>query len=183
MTLHGTGMPPNVTVTSLCAGDACALVPALAALLIDCVGNGASVSFMAPLSPEVAVAFWNGVAAGVAAGDRVLLVAREDGGSLLGTVQVILSQPENQPHRADVAKLLVATAARRRGVGVALMRAADAAARDEGKTLLVLDTASEEAERVYQRCGWVRVGRIPGYALLPDGRPCDTTYYYKILDG
>ncbi len=155
---------------------------ALSTLLIDCVEGGASVSFLAPLARDKAADFWRKVAAAVARGERCLLVAEDrDDGSLAGTVQLVLDQPENQPHRADLAKMLVHPRARRLGLGAALMQAAEGAARAAGKTLLVLDTASDEAERLYARAGWTRVGVIPGYALLPDGRPCDTTYFYKRL--
>jgi len=157
-----------------------ALIAGLADVLIDCVAGGASVSFMRPLSRERAVGFWRGVAQGVASGERALLVA-EDGQGVCGTVQLVLAQPENQPHRADLSKMLVHRRARRRGLGAALMSAAEAAARECGKTLLVLDTASAEAERLYQRAGWVRVGAIPGYALLPQGGLCDTVVYYRNL--
>jgi ribosomal protein S18 acetylase RimI-like enzyme len=154
----------------------------LSDILIDCVEGGASVSFMAPLSREKAEAFWRAVAKGVAAGQRMLLVAEDSATeSVVGTVQVVLGQPENQPHRADISKMLVHRRARRRGIGALLMRAAEDAARAAGKTLLVLDTASTDAERLYERSGWTKVGEIPGYALLPDGRPCATTYYYKPL--
>ena len=119
---------------------------------------------------------------GVAAGERALLVA-EDAHGLCGTVQLVLDQPENQPHRAELSKMLVHRRARRQGLGAALMRAAEATARECGKTLLVLDTASAEAERVYERLGWVRVGVIPGYALLPRGGLCGTTVYYRNLGG
>lgn len=152
----------------------------LARVLVDCVEGGASVSFMQPISQDKALRFWRGVSESAARGERVLLAAEEEG-RVLGTVQVILDQPENQPHRADVAKMLVLRAARRRGVGEALMRAAQAAARESGKTLLVLDTASPDAMRLYERCGWQRVGTIPDYALLPQGGYCDTVYYYKSL--
>lgn len=152
----------------------------LAEVLIECVDNGASVSFMQPMTRDKALRFWRGVAQSAARGERVLLAAVE-GGRVLGTVQVILEQPENQPHRADVAKMLVLPGARRRGLGEALMRAAEAAAAESGKTLLVLDTASDEAKRLYERCGWQRVGTIPQYALLPQGGYCDTVYYYKAL--
>ncbi len=150
----------------------------LAQVLMDCVEGGASVSFMQPMTREKALDFWRGVAESAARGERVLLAAVEQG-NVLGTVQVILGQPENQPHRGDVAKMLVARAARRRGLGEALMRAAESAAIESGKTLLVLDTASDEARRLYERCGWQRVGVIPDYALLPQGGYCDTAYYYK----
>jgi ribosomal protein S18 acetylase RimI-like enzyme len=153
---------------------------ALADVLIDCVEGGASVSFMLPLSRDRAFAFWRGVAKAVTAGDRALLIAEDEQG-VCGTVQLILDQPENQPHRADVSKVLVHRRARRRGVGEALMRAAEQTARECGKTLLVLDTASGDAERLYQRLGWVRVGVIPRYALLPQGGYCDTTVFYRDL--
>jgi len=155
-------------------------VEALADVLIDCIEGGASVSFMNPLPRERAVAFWRGVAQGVGAGKRALLVA-EDAEGVCGTVQLVLDQPENQPHRADLSKLLVHRRARYQGLGAALTRAAEATARECGKTLLVLDTASAEAERVYERLGWERVGVIPGYALLPDGGLCATTVYFRTL--
>jgi len=154
---------------------------ALAGVLLDCVEGGASVSFMPPLTRERAMTFWRQVAAGVAAGERALLVA-EDIEGLCGTVQLVLQQPENQPHRADLAKMLVHRRARRRGLGAALMRAAEATARDCGKTLLVLDAVTGgDAERLYQRLGWQRVGVIPDYALMPDGKPCSTTVFYRQL--
>jgi GNAT superfamily N-acetyltransferase len=156
-------------------------VQALADLLIDCVEGGASVSFMLPLTRERAVAFWRKVADGVARGERALLVA-EDAGGLLGTVQLVLEQPENQPHRAEVAKMLVHRRARRRGIGALLMQAAEQEAREHRKTLLVLDTSSAEAERLYARAGWQRVGVIPGFALLPEGGLCSTTFFYRVLE-
>jgi GNAT superfamily N-acetyltransferase len=159
-----------------------AQIDGLADVLIDCVEGGASVSFMHPLTRVRAVAFWHRVAQGVAAGERALLVA-EDARGLCGTVQLVLEQPENQPHRADLSKMLVHRRARRRGLGAALGRAAEATARECGKTLLVLDTASGEAEHLYARLGWMRVGVIPGYALLPKGGLCDTTVYYRNLGG
>jgi len=152
----------------------------LAAVLADCVDGGASVSFMHPLSEERAQAFWRNVAAGVDSGERALLVAQDEEG-ILGTVQVVLAQPENQPHRGEVSKMLVHRRARRRGVGALLMKAAERVARERGKTLLVLDTSSADAERLYERSGWVRVGTIPGFALLPQGEPCATTFFYREL--
>ena len=152
----------------------------LADVLIDCVQGGASVSFMHPLPRDRAVAFWRGVAQSVAAGERALLVA-DDAQGVCGTVQLVLDQPENQPHRADLSKMLVHRRARRQGLGAALLRAAEATARECGKTLLVLDTASDDAERLYERVGWQRVGVIPGYALLPQGGLCGTTVYYRNL--
>lgn len=157
-----------------------AQVQALADLLIDCVEGGASVSFMLPITRERARAFWRKVADGVARGERALLVA-EDAQGLLGTVQLVLDQPENQPHRAEVSKMLVYRRARRRGIGALLMQAAEDLAREHRKTLLVLDTSSPEAERLYARMGWERVGVIPGFALLPGGEPCGTTFFYRAL--
>jgi GNAT superfamily N-acetyltransferase len=160
-----------------------AKIDGLADVLIDCVNGGASVSFMHPLTRDRAVAFWHRVAQGVAAGERALLVA-EDAQGLCGTVQLMLAQVENQPHRADVLKMLVHRRARRQGVGAALMRAAEATARECGKTLLVLDAVTGgDAARLYERLGWVRAGDIPGYALYPRGGLCGTTFYYRSLGG
>jgi GNAT superfamily N-acetyltransferase len=153
----------------------------LAEILIDCVEGGASVSFMHPLTRDCAVAFWRRVAQAVAAGERALLVA-QDAQGLCGTVQLIFDLPENQPHRADLAKMLVHRRARRQGLGAALMRAAEATARERGKTLLVLDAVTNgDAARLYERLGWVRVGDIPNYALMPRGEPCGTTVFYRDL--
>jgi GNAT superfamily N-acetyltransferase len=158
-------------------------IDVLADVLIDCVEGDASVSFMHPLTRDRAVAFWRRVVQGGAAGERELLVA-EDAQGLCGTVQLVLDQPENQPHRADLAKMLVRRRARRRGLGAALMRAAENVARECGKTLLVLDAVTGgDAARLYERLGWVRVGDIPGYALMPRGGLCSTTYCYHDLGG
>src|SRR5690242_18086397 len=160
-----------------------AQIEGLADVLVDCVEGGASVSFMHPLTRERAVAFWRRVAQGVAAGERALLVA-EDARGVCGTVQLIFDLPENQPHRADLAKMLVHRRARRQGLGAALMQAAEATAKECGKTLLVLDAVTGgDAARLYERLGWVRVGDIPGYALMPRGGLCSTTFYYRDLSG
>lgn len=158
-----------------------AVVCGLADVLLDCVEGGASVGFMHPFDRQRADAFWTGTLQSAARGERIVFFAEDDEGTVLGTVQVILTSPENQPHRGEVSKMLVRREARQRGVGEALMRAAEAAAFEAGKTLLVLDTASDAAERLYERRGWQRVGIIPGYALWPDGGPVDTTIYYKWL--
>jgi GNAT superfamily N-acetyltransferase len=158
-----------------------ARIEALADVLIDCVDGGASVSFMHPLTRDRAVAFWRRVARGVAAGERAVLVAEDERG-LCGTVQLILDLPENQPHRADLAKMLVHRRARRQGLGAALVRAAEALARERGRTLLVLDAVTGgDAARLYERLGWIRSGDIPGYALMPKGGLCSTTFYYRDL--
>lgn len=168
------------TIRRLLAVDD-AHLEALAGVLIDCVEGGASVSFMLPLSRERAMAFWRGVAGGVAAGHRALLVA-EDAGGICGTVQLIFDLPENQPHRGDLAKMLVSRRARKQGLGAALVRAAEATARQCGKSLLVLDTVTgSDAERLYAKLGWQRVGEIPRYALWPQGGFCSTTVFYRDL--
>jgi GNAT superfamily N-acetyltransferase len=165
-------------LTSLSERD----IQALSDVLIDCVAGGASVSFMYPMTLAKAEAFWRGVAASAATGERVVLAAEDETCTIVGTVQVVWAQPENQPHRGDVSKMLVHRGARRRGVGEALLIAAEECAREAGKTLLVLDTASEDAERLYARRGWQRCGVIPNYALMPDGAPCATTVFYKSLE-
>lgn len=154
----------------------------LCEVLIDCVEGGASVNFMRPMTLTKASDFWRGVAASLARGERALVVAEDEHGGIIGTAQAIWATPENQPHRADIAKMLVHRRARRLGVGAAVLRAAEDAAREAGRTVLVLDTASDSAERLYERGGWRRVGTIPDYALLPEGGPCATVIYYKRLD-
>jgi len=174
--------PPEASIRRVAAEAAHDCVEPLADLLIDCVEGGASVSFMWPLARERALAFWRGVAEGVARGERVLLVAEDAQGAIVGTVQLITGLPDNQPHRADVAKMLVLRRARRQGIAQRLMAALDDAARDEGKSVLVLDTVTGgDAERLYERAGWQRVGSVPDYALMPDGALCATTFFYKHL--
>jgi GNAT superfamily N-acetyltransferase len=158
-----------------------AQIDALAGVLIDCVEGGASVSFMRPLSHERALAFWQRVAEDVRAGKRALIVAEDDAG-ICGTVQLVLDLPENQPHRADLVKMLVHHRARRKGLATSLMRAIESTALECGRSLLVLDAVTGgDAERLYARLGWQRVGVIPRFALMPDGAPCATTYFYKDL--
>lgn len=175
-----------ITVRSIDAAEAQtrgdALSQALADVLIDCVEGGASVSFMLPLPREKALAFWRGVLDAVVHAERVLLVAETEDGRVVGTVQLITAQPDNQPHRADIAKMLVHRDVRRHGVAGLLMAAVDAAARDAGKSVLVLDTVTGgDAERLYQRAGWQSAGSVPKYALMPDGAYCATTFFYKHL--
>jgi ribosomal protein S18 acetylase RimI-like enzyme len=156
-------------------------IQGLSDVLIDCVEGGASVSFMLPMSRAKAEAYWQRMSASVARGERLVLAAEDATGTIVGTVTVILDQPENQPHRGDIAKMLVHRRARRQGVGAALLVAAERSAFSAGKTLLVLDTASDDAERLYTRQGWQRCGEIPNYALLPTGEPCATTFFFKSL--
>jgi GNAT superfamily N-acetyltransferase len=171
----------QIEIRLLGATEVRAQLDGLAAVLADCVAGGASVSYMAPFSHEQARAVFEAWAVEVEQGRRLLLAAFADG-DLVGTVQVILALPPNQPHRAEIAKLLVHRSARGRGIAQLLMERAEAEARAEGKTLLVLDAVTgDDAARLYARLGWTTVGVIPGYALYPDGRPCDTTYFFKAL--
>ncbi|MCC6797204.1 MAG: GNAT family N-acetyltransferase [Candidatus Hydrogenedentes bacterium] len=157
-------------------------IQGLCDVLIDCVEGGASVSFMYPMTRDKAETFWRGVAAAVARSERILLAAEDAANRIVGSVQIVLDLPENQPHRGDLIKMLVHRRVRKRGVGAALLAAAEQHARDAGKYLLVLDTITGHAgERLYARHGWQRAGEIPNFALWPDGRPCPTTYYYKQL--
>ncbi len=150
-------------------------------VLIDCVEGGASVNFMWPMTRAKAERYWRGVAESLAGGERALVVAEDERGNILGTAQAVWASPENQPHRADISKMLVRRSARNHGVGALVLAAAERAAIDAGRTLLVLDTASPEAERLYERGGWQRVGSVPKYALMPDGPFCSTVFFYKDL--
>jgi GNAT superfamily N-acetyltransferase len=170
--------PPPFELRRLNAIDERSLVE-LTDVLLDCVGGGASVGFMASLTRARASAFWSRVAADVAASRRALLVAADERG-ICGTVQLVLDLPDNQPHRADLCKMLVHRRARRRGLGAALMTAAEELARACGRSLLVLDAVTDgDAARLYAKLGWTRVGDVPGFAVMPDGKPCGTTYFYR----
>jgi len=157
-----------------------AAIPALAEVLSACVEAGAGVSFLQPFPPAEAARFWQSLVPRVAAG-AILVLAALDGGRLRGTVQLQPVPMPNQPHRAEVAKLLVHPEARRRGLAEALMRRLEAEARRLGRSLLTLDTAGPEADRLYRRLGYTAAGVIPGYALMPDGELCDTTFFWKQL--
>jgi GNAT superfamily N-acetyltransferase len=171
----------QIEIRRLGAAEVRAQLDALAAVLFDCVAGGASVGYMEPFSPEQARAAFEGFAVEAAQGRRLILAAFANG-ELVGTAQVILVLMPNQPHRAEIAKVLVHRSARRRGIAQLLMEHAEAEARAEGKTLLVLDAVTgDDAARLYARLGWTTVGVIPGFALYPDGRPCDTTYFWKAL--
>jgi ribosomal protein S18 acetylase RimI-like enzyme len=170
-----------IDVRRLDAAEARRQLDGLAAVLFDCVEGGASVSYMSPFTPAHAREAFEGFVSDVERGGRLLLAAL-DGEQVVGTVQVVFAWPPNQPHRADIAKLLVHRTARKRGIARQLMAQAEAEALAEGRTLLVLDTVTgDDAERLYERLGYQRVGVIPNYALYPDGRPCATTVFYKDL--
>jgi GNAT superfamily N-acetyltransferase len=175
-------MPHAVRIRSLRTLSECD-IQGLSDVLIDCVEGGASVSFMNPMSRAKAEAFWRNVATSAERGERVIVIAEEANGSIVGTVQIVFATQENQPHRADVAKMLVHRRFRRAGIGAALLVAGEQAAFECGKRLLVLDTVTgADAERLYARYGWQRCGVIPEYAFWPDGRPCDTTVFFKFVN-
>jgi GNAT superfamily N-acetyltransferase len=151
----------------------------LAGILIACVEAGASVSFLPPLSREKAMAFWHRIGTDIGAGKRVLLAAWRDG-TMVGTGMLDLATAENQPHRAEIQKVLVHPAARRSGLGHQIMQALERSAVAAGRTLLTLDTRSGDAgEALYRAQGWQEAGRIPGYALDADGTPHDTLFFWK----
>jgi GNAT superfamily N-acetyltransferase len=170
----------KIDIIELDVTTAPAAINELASVLADCVNGGASVNFMLPYSAADAAEFFRKVVPSIASGDTILLAAKIDG-RIVGTVQLGLDTPPNQPHRAEVKKMLVQRAARGKGVGAALLSQIEARAKQKGRTLLVLDTASDDARRLYERGGWQRLGNIPDYALLPDGALCDTTIYWKRL--
>ncbi|POT26315.1 GNAT family N-acetyltransferase [Citrobacter freundii] len=166
----------------LSAAQILSRIDELSDILETCVNNGASVSFMLPFTGDKSQPFWMSVAQSVERGERIVLGLQNAQGVIVGTVQLIIEQPENQPHRADVAKLLVHPSARRGGVARELMNELENCARQQGKTLLVLDTATGSgAELFYHNCGWQKVGVVPGYAKMPDGTLTGTTLFYKTL--
>ncbi|SER84360.1 Ribosomal protein S18 acetylase RimI [Rhizobium sp. NFR03] len=168
-------------IRRLTGEDARAAIPALSAILIDCIADGASVGFLQSFGDKDAATYWAGVADAVTSLHTVLLVAKCDG-EILGTVQLGIGLPPNQPHRADLKKLLVHRRGRRRGLARLLMTAAEDEALALGRHLLVLDTATgSPAEAIYARLGWTRAGVIPDYALFPDGSFCGSTFFYKPL--
>ncbi|MCM7512068.1 GNAT family N-acetyltransferase [Enterobacter hormaechei] len=175
-------MNSPMLIKPLSRQDILSHIDALTDILVNCVNGGASVSFMLPFTSDKGHAFWRGIADSVGRGERTVLGCFDGAQGLIGTVQLITDQPENQPHRADVAKLLVHEKARRRGAAMALMEALEAAAREKVLSVLVLDTATGSgAETFYQRAGWQKVGEIPRYALMPGGEMASTSVFYKFL--
>jgi GNAT superfamily N-acetyltransferase len=172
-------MTRTFRIRRLTPSEAREAATALAAVLADCVWGGASVSFMADLTLAEAEVFWREQAD---AGDGRAILAAEDDQGIFGVVQVIPAWPPNQPHRADISKLLVHRRGRRRGAAEALMRAAEDAAKDMGRPLMTLDTVTGgAADHLYGKLGWTRVGVIPDFALMPDGAPTAATVFYKAL--
>ena len=168
---------PDVDIRPL--GSSPAIVSTLSEILVEVVAHGGSVSFMHPLAPEAARAFWDGALAAAGRGERVVLGAW-DGEVLAGTATLLLDCPPNQPHRAEIAKLMTRVSHRGRGVAAALMRKAEALAVQRGRTLLVLDTATEGgASGLYEDLGYVLAGTIPDYAFKPHGGLTGTMIYWK----
>lgn len=173
--------PDSSRLRRLGASEATSRLDELAAILVDAVASGASVNFMAGFDLEGGRAFWRGQIPGIAAGERLLFVA-EQGDRLVGTVVLSLAQQPNQPHRAEIGKMLVHSSMRRRGLGRRLLDTAEGAARELGRHLLILDTeAGSAGDRLYRSCGWTELGTVPGYALTPDGVPAGATIFYKQL--
>ena len=174
---------PALAIEALSAESARALEPALAALLKDSVDGGASVGFLPPLDTEEAGRYWQGVLAAIERGSRLLWVARDPDGAITGTIQLDLETRPNGTHRAEVMKLMVHSASRRRGIGRALMLAAEEEARRRGRTTLVLDTRhGDPSEALYRSLGWERAGVIPRYARSADGALDPSAFYYRLLD-
>lgn len=158
-----------------------AVTDALATLIIETVAGGGSVTFMHPLSPDEARAFWTGSLAAAEEGKRVVLGAF-DGDDLVGTLTLLVDCPPNQPHRAELAKMMTRPSHRGRGIATALIEAAETEARARRRSLIVLDTASDGgAGPLYERCGFLLAGEIPDYALKPHGGLTGTLYYFKQL--
>jgi GNAT superfamily N-acetyltransferase len=171
----------SIRIATPDAAEARMMIPALADILIDCVEGGASVSFMLPIDRGTAEDFYEGAAEKIASGSTILFVAFLDG-ELAGMVQLSPELKPNQPHRADVQKLLVHHRGRNRGVGRALMVALEETAKARGRWLLCLDTATgSPAERLYEKLGWQRLGVVPRHAMWPQGGLCDTTFFWKDL--
>ncbi|AMJ59141.1 GNAT family N-acetyltransferase [Bosea sp. PAMC 26642] len=171
----------EIAIAQLDVAGAAAAIPELAGILADAVESGASVGFMAGTAIAEYERFWQGVAAEVGAGRTILFVAMRDG-RIVGTSQLQLIGKPNQPHRAEIAKVLVHSAARRRGIAERLMHAAETEAARRGRNLLVLDTDdASAAHALYGKLGWIAAGTIPRYALMPDGSDCNATFFYKSL--
>jgi ribosomal protein S18 acetylase RimI-like enzyme len=170
---------PDISITTLAASET--VIAQLSELLVETVGGGGSVSFMHPLAPEKAAAFWESSLAAAARGERIVFGAW-DGEALVGTVTLITALPENQPHRAEIAKMMVCVSHRGQGIASALCRAAEAAASALGRRHLMLDTASDGgASGLYERLGFTYAGEIPDFALKPHGGLTATRLYWKRL--
>jgi GNAT superfamily N-acetyltransferase len=171
----------STAIRMLDAAEAETRLGELADILVDAVAHGASVNFMAGFSHDEAKVFWLNQLPGIAAHEKRLFVG-DDGRRLVATALLIFAQQPNQLHRAEIGKMLVLATARRQGLGRRLLAAAEQAAREQGRMLLMLDTESGSAgDLLYRRCGWTEFGRVPGHAFKPDGHLAETTFFYKQL--
>ena len=169
------------TIRALPAAEMASRIGELAAVLADAVAHGASVNFMAGVTEGATRDFWLGQLPGVEKGERILLVAEQEG-RLVGTAVVSFAPQPNAPHRAEIGKMLVHSSVRRQGLGRRLLKAAETAARDAGRTLLILDTeAGSSGDHLYRSSGWIELGTLPGHSFTPDGRLAAATYFYKAL--
>jgi GNAT superfamily N-acetyltransferase len=176
-----TAISTRTAIRTLDAGEAEARLGELADILVDAVAHGASVNFLAGFTHAEAQRFWRNQLAGIAAGEKRLFVG-DDGERLVATALLMFAQQPNQPHRAEIGKMLVLATARRQGLGRRLLMVAEQAARDAGRTLLMLDTESGSAgDLLYRSCGWTEYGRVPGHAFRPEGHLAETTFFYKQL--
>jgi GNAT superfamily N-acetyltransferase len=177
-----TAIPTPISIRALDAAEAEARLGELADILVDAVAHGASVNFMAGFSKDEGTAFWRNQLPDIAQGQKQLFVG-DDGARLVATALLTFVPQPNQPHRAEIGKMLVLSSQRRQGLGRRLLAAAEDAARACGRTLLMLDTESGSAgDLLYRSCGWTEWGRVPGHAFRPDGRLAETTFFYKQLD-
>lgn len=169
------------TIRALSAAEMTSRIGELAAVLADAVAHGASVNFMAGVTEGATRGFWLGQLPGVEKAERILLVAEQEG-RLIGTAVVSFAPQPNAPHRAEIGKMLVHSSVRRQGLGRRLLKAAETAARDAGRTLLILDTeAGSSGDHLYRSSGWIKLGTLPGHSFTPDGRLAAATYFYKAL--
>ena len=171
----------GISIRALSVAETEARLDELSAILVDSVAHGASVNFLAGFSVEEGRAFWRSQLAGIARGERQLLVAEGDRG-LVGTVVVTFAHQPNAPHRAEIGKMLVLSAARRQGIGRRLLEAAEDSAREAGRTLLLLDTETGSAgDLLYRSCGWTEAGTVPDHSFTAGGRLAAATVFYKAL--
>jgi GNAT superfamily N-acetyltransferase len=169
------------TIRGLDAQEADRALPGLCRVLVDAVASGASVNFMADFAEADAERFWRTQLSGLGDGSRHILVAESEG-EIVGTVVVGMAPQPNQPHRAEIGKMIVHRSARGRGTGQRLLEAAEAVAMQNGRSLLTLDTeAGSAGDRLYRRCGWTAIGSIPNFSFTPDGRLTPATFFYKEL--
>jgi GNAT superfamily N-acetyltransferase len=175
-------MTKPIAIRALDVAEAEARLAELADILVDAVAHGSSVNFMSGFSHDEARAFWRNQLPGIGNGEKILFVG-DDGEKLVATVLLMFAPQPNAPHRAEIGKMLVHSSMQRQGLGRRLLATAEQAARQSGRTLLILDTATGSAgERLYRKTGWTELGTMPGHSFTPDGRLAPATFFYKALD-